>query len=108
MSLAADPLVGDHPHLNHDNERKAIQRARNERGAAIEARSVPPTVSWLRRCLTQGQAAILLHLSCHGTIVDAGRGPLAMLVLEDDNGGPEMLQGDKLARMAPRRRVGAR
>ncbi|GAB4161498.1 MAG: hypothetical protein Fur0021_34710 [Candidatus Promineifilaceae bacterium] len=61
---------------------------------------IPPTFAALRRALSRPQP-IWLHLSCHGQVISTTNGPLARLLLEDDNGKLHFLTGSDLAALAP-------
>ena len=89
-------------HLAFDRERVALRRALSQAEVAVQARDVPPTIEQLRQNLARPGVAIL-HLSCHGGIEKDGSGaPLAILQLEDENGGPVIVWGNLLARMPGR------
>jgi tetratricopeptide (TPR) repeat protein len=106
VALAADPLVDEHGkpregyRLRLDDELRAIRRTLNDSGVALRARRVPPTQAELRRALNRGPA--ILHLTCHGDVIDTPAGRMAVLFLEDQNGGEDTLLGRDLAVMPPR------
>jgi hypothetical protein len=108
LALAADPLVDERgaavtQRLDVEHELAQIEATLRQAPCALRARRIPPTIRHLQRSLRQGPA--LLHLSCHGsveTIVErGGTRPMAMLQLEDPNGAPQYLRGDRLVDMAP-------
>ena len=109
--LGADPLVDDNGRaregyrLKLDEEFAALRAGLNASGKALEARRLPPTAEALRAALRTlpPDGAALLHLSCHGTVVNTDSGPSAMLLLEDANGAEQRLRGADLTNMAPRR-----
>jgi hypothetical protein len=107
IALAADPLVDDRGRpwegrrLNLEDELRAIRRTLQAGDKALLGRRVPPTRSALRRALRRGPA--VLHLTCHGDVVETEKaGPMAVLFLEDDDGGQDRLPGRDLAAMPPR------
>jgi hypothetical protein len=104
LVLGADPLVDDEGRsrqvrLRIDDELRAIRRTLSESGIDLVACRVPPTRHALRRALRQGPA--MLHLTCHGSVIKTENGPLAMLLLEDTDGGPDYLHGPDLAALPP-------
>jgi len=108
LALAADPLVDATgsavtQRLAVEQEFAHIQSVLRESDAAVRARRVPPTTRRLRQALMRGPA--VLHLSCHGSVetmvVGGGTQPMAVLMLEDPNGAPDLLRGDRLLDMAP-------
>ncbi len=108
LALAADPLVDERgapvtQRLAVEREFAQIEATLRRSNAALDARRVPPTIAHLQRALRQGPA--LLHLSCHGsveTILERGTPRRrALLQLEDPNGAPQYLRGDRLVDMAP-------
>ena len=106
LVLGADPLVDDEGNpregyrLRIDDELKAIRRTLDESGVDLVARRVPPTGAELHAALLRGPA--LLHLTCHGSVVETDHGPMAMLLLEDESGGPGFFRGSDLANLPPR------
>ncbi|MBN1874568.1 MAG: CHAT domain-containing protein [Anaerolineae bacterium] len=104
LILGADPLVDKQGHpregyrLQLHRERRAIRRVLEAGGVDLEARHIPPTQEALNRSLLRGPA--ILHLSAHGDIVKTKDGPLATLVLEDEDGREARLRGPDLVAMA--------
>ena len=90
IALAADPLVdeGGNPRegyrLDLDNEMRAIRETLQNSGKNLTARRIPPTREHLNRALRQGPA--VLHLTCHGNVVDTPTGKMAVLALENKDG----------------------
>jgi hypothetical protein len=110
LALAADPLVNAQgaavtQRLDVEHELAQIEATLRQAPCALRARRIPPTIRHLQRSLRQGPA--LLHLSCHGsveTIVErGGTRRMAMLQLEDPNGAPQYLRGDRPDRPPGRR-----
>jgi tetratricopeptide (TPR) repeat protein len=106
VALAADPLVDEQGQpregyrLKLDDELRAIRRALQEGGKALLGQRVPPTPRALRRALRRGPA--VLHLTCHGDVVETDKaGEMAVLFLEDGDGGQDRLLGRDLVAMAP-------
>ena len=106
IALGADPLVDgqgrsrDHePRLRLDHEMSRIRRTLQESGRQVSGRRILPTAAALGRALAAGQPT-WLHLSCHGSVVQTTHGPLAQLLLEDDNGRAKFLDGPHLAALA--------
>lgn len=91
ITLAADPLVDqggsarDGYRLDIDNEMKIIRATLENCGKSLEARRIPPTREALNKALRRGPA--ILHLTCHGNVVDANTGKIAILSLEKKDGG---------------------
>ena len=106
IALAADPLVdeGGNPRdgyrLNLDNEMRSIRETLQNSGKNLTARRIPPTREYLNRALRQGPA--VLHLTCHGNVVDTPTGKLAVLALENKDGSIDPLTGADLLNMSPR------
>ncbi len=106
IALAADPLVDergkvrDGYRLDLDNEMRAIRETLQNSGKNLTASRIPPTREHLNRALRQGPA--VLHLTCHGTVVNTPNGPLAVLSLENQDGSHDALTGADLLNMAPR------
>ncbi len=98
--LGADPLADEQGRpragyrLRIDEELRAVRRALAASGVDLLARRVPPTRDALRRALRLGPA--ILHLTCHGDVVQGKDGPLAVLLLEDPDGGAARLLGPDL------------
>ncbi len=106
IALAADPLVdeGGNPRegyrLDLDNEMRSIRETLQNSGKNLTARRIPPTREHLNRALRQGPA--VLHLTCHGNVVDTPTGKLAVLALENKDGSIDPLTGADLLNMSPR------
>ncbi len=106
IALAADPLVdeGGNPRdeyrLDLDNEMRSIRETLQNSGKNLTARRIPPTREYLNRALRQGPA--VLHLTCHGNVVDTPSGKLAVLALENKDGSIDPLTGADLLNMSPR------
>jgi len=106
ITLAADPLVDqggsarDGYRLDIDNEMKIIRATLENCGKSLEARRIPPTREALNKALRRGPA--ILHLTCHGNVVDANTGKIAILYLEKKDGGHDPLTGVDLMSMPPR------
>jgi hypothetical protein len=104
IALAADPLVDasgeprEDYRLDSDTELRAVRRVLADSRRAIQAQRCAPTREALRRLLVGGPA--LLHLTCHGNVHDTPSGPLAVLLLEDRDGGESLLLGQDLADLA--------
>ncbi|MGC9396930.1 MAG: CHAT domain-containing protein, partial [Anaerolineae bacterium] len=104
LMLGADPLVDDKGRpregyrLQLHTERRAIRRALEASGVDLLARQIAPTKEALHQALLRGPA--ILHLSAHGTVVETKDGPLALLLLEDEDGGEARLRGPDLVAMA--------
>ncbi|MBN8580179.1 MAG: tetratricopeptide repeat protein [Anaerolineae bacterium] len=100
IALAADPLVNqdgsvrDGYRLDLDNEMKAIRETLRSCGKNLEAKRIPPTREELYKALRKGPA--ILHLSCHGNVVPTEYGPMAMLVLEKNDGSIDAFLGSDL------------
>ncbi len=106
IALATDPLVDDRGQprqgyrLALDNELRAIRRTLENSGVAVAGQRIPPTRRALRRALRRGPT--LLHLTCHGDVVETeAAGPMAVLFLEDRDGGQDRLPGRDLEDMLP-------
>ncbi len=105
VALAADPLVDqqgngrDDFRLDVDTELRAVGRVLRESGQRLFAGRIAPTREALRRGLLRGPA--ILHLSCHGNVIETPDGPVAVLLLEDENGGAAPLPGQDLTAMPP-------
>ena len=101
-----DPLVNqdgsvrDGYRLDLDNEMQAIREILRNCGRNLTARRIPPTREHLNRALRQGPA--VLHLTCHGNVVDVPTGKLAVLALENKDGSIDPLTGADLLNMSPR------
>ena len=106
IALAADPLVDEKGNprngyrLNLDNELRSIRETLQNSGKNLTARRIPPTREHLNRALRQGPA--VLHLTCHGNVVETPTGPLAVLSLENKDGSHDPLTGADLLNMSPR------
>ncbi len=106
IALAADPLVDEGGNaregyrLDLDNEMRAIRETLQNSGKNLTARRIPPTREHLNRALRQGPA--VLHLTCHGNVVDTPTGKLAVLALENKDGSIDPLTGADLLNMSPR------
>ena len=106
IALAADPLVdeGGNPRegyrLDLDNEMRSIRETLQNSGKNLTGRRIPPTREHLNRALRQGPA--VLHLTVHGNVVDTPTGALAILSLENKDGGVDFLTGTDLLNMSPR------
>ncbi len=106
IALAADPLVAPQGHprtgyrLNFGAELGAIAETLRQSNRAVLAQRIPPTKRHLQRALRRGPA--WLHITAHGDIIQTDRGPVAVLLLEDENGRAEKLLGPDLVRLAPR------
>lgn len=106
IALAADPLVdeGGNPRdgyrLDLDNEMRSIRETLQNSGKNLTARRIPPTREYLNRALRQGPA--VLHLTCHGNVVNTPTGALAVLSLENKDGSHDPLTGADLLNMSPR------
>jgi len=106
IALAADPLVdeGGNPRdgyrLDLDNEMRSIRETLQNSGKDLTARRIPPTREHLNRALRQGPA--VLHLTCHGNVVNTPTGKLAVLALENKDGSIDPLTGADLLNMSPR------
>ncbi|MGB8647049.1 MAG: CHAT domain-containing protein, partial [Anaerolineae bacterium] len=106
VALAADPLVDqqDRPRegyrLKVEDEMRKVRDALSKGRSALEAERVAPTKEALDRALQRGPA--ILHLTCHGDLVNTTHGPQAVLLLEDANGKMDMLYGSDLAAMPTR------
>lgn len=107
LALFADPLVDDdgqarERRLDQATEMRAVRRTLRESGVAVQARRIPGTSKQLRRTLRRERNPVLLHVSCHGSVVETPEGPLAVLLLEDRDGKEKRLSGrDLISRMAP-------
>ncbi|MBI4674483.1 MAG: CHAT domain-containing protein [Chloroflexi bacterium] len=105
VALAADPLVDAQGNartgyrLDLENEMRAIRQVLQQSNVALQARRVPPTKEQLGRALCKGPA--ILHLTCHGDLMQTPDGPQALLVLEDQNGKEDQLLGRDLMVMPP-------
>ncbi|MCA9941704.1 MAG: CHAT domain-containing protein, partial [Anaerolineales bacterium] len=105
VALGADPLVdergraGDGYRLQLDREMRQLRRTLRESNKQVTAYRIPPTRQALRRALARPQAT-WLHLSCHGQVIETPNGPLARLLLEDDNGKTAYLTGKDLSAFA--------
>ncbi|MFQ5344077.1 MAG: CHAT domain-containing protein, partial [Anaerolineae bacterium] len=105
VALGADPLVDKHGQprtgyrLRLDDELRAVRRTLRASGVDLLAQRVPPTRDALRRALRRGPA--ILHLSCHGDIVETNAGPMAVLLLEDQDGREARLPGPDLVALPP-------
>ncbi|MDX9833384.1 MAG: tetratricopeptide repeat protein, partial [Anaerolineae bacterium] len=106
VALAADPLVDEQGQpregyrLKLEDELRAIRRALQDGDKALLGQRVPPTRRALRRALRRGPA--VLHLTCHGDVVETDKaGEMAVLFLEDEDGGQDRLLGRDLVAMAP-------
>ncbi len=103
LMLGADPLVDekgrprDGYRLQLHTERRAIRRALESSGVDLLARQIPPTTEALHQALLRGPA--ILHLSAHGDVIPTKDGPLAVLALEDEDGGEACLHGPDLVAM---------
>jgi len=103
--LAADPLVDEHGHaregyrLRLDAELRALRRTLDSSQVHLLARRVPPTRDALRRALRRGP--VILHLTCHGNVIPGPDGPIAVLALEDRDGGAVPLLGSDLIALPP-------
>ncbi len=105
IALAADPLVDEKGNpldtfLKLNDEMSAIRRALADCGKLLAAQRVPPTRDALQRALRQGPA--ILHLSCHGNVVNVNGDLMAALFLEDADGRMDILLGRDLVTMPPR------
>jgi CHAT domain-containing protein len=83
-----------------DNEMRSIRETLQNSGKNLTARRIPPTREHLNRALRQGPA--VLHLTCHGNVVDTPTGKLAVLALENKDGSIDPLTGADLLNMSPR------
>ena len=105
LVLGADPLVDDEGNpregyrLRINDELRAIRRTLGESGVDLTARRIPPTAGRLHAALLHGPA--ILHLSCHGDVVQTDDGPLAVLLLEDENGQAKFFHGADLVNLPP-------
>ncbi|MCI0650039.1 MAG: CHAT domain-containing protein, partial [Chloroflexi bacterium] len=101
VALGADALVDrqgnarDTYRLDILQEMQQIEYTLAKSGQEIAGIRVAPTPTALQSALSDGRRTIL-HLSCHGSIIDTDHGPQPVLHLEDENGGPEKLVGDDL------------
>ena len=106
VALAADPLVNEKGEaregyrLQVEHEVREMRRVLQQSGVALQAQRVPPVKAALKRALLRGPA--LLHLTCHGAVVNTPSGPLAILLLEDADGKEDRLLGSDLVTMPPR------
>ncbi len=106
IALGADPLVDEKGRpcegyrLAIESELREIRRVLEESGQALQAFRVPPTREALRRALQRGPA--ILHLTCHGDVIDTPDGPAAVLLIEDADGKEDRLLGQHLMDMPPR------
>ncbi|MFP4395070.1 MAG: CHAT domain-containing protein, partial [Anaerolineales bacterium] len=104
LILGADPLVDkkgrprEGYRLQLRTERRAIRRELEGSGVDLQARHIPPTKEALHQALLRGPA--ILHLSAHGNVIKTKNGPLALLLLEDENGQEARLRGPDLIAMA--------
>jgi tetratricopeptide (TPR) repeat protein len=104
--LAADPLVDKEGRaregyrLRLEEELRAIRRTLAESQVDLVARRAPPTRDGLRRAMRRGPA--VLHLTCHGDVIQTNNGPMAVLLLEDADGGEDRLPGPDLIDLPPR------
>ncbi|MCE7984247.1 MAG: CHAT domain-containing protein [Caldilinea sp. CFX5] len=105
VALAADPLVDDQGNprtgykLTIETELSAMTHRLRQSENAVSARRIPPTRGHLQRALRQGPA--ILHLSCHGNVIQTTAGPQAILQLEDETGRAEPLRSDQLLQLPP-------
>jgi len=105
IALAADPLVDESGkpregyRLDLDNEMRSIRETLQNSGKNLTGRRIPPTREHLNRALRQGPA--VLHLTCHGNVVDTPTGKLAVLTLENKDGSIDPLTGADLLNMSP-------
>jgi hypothetical protein len=94
--LGADALVDDKGRardghrLDLMSELGQIERVLQESGRAVSGERISPTADALQFALNRTGHA-LLHLSCHGDVLDTDHGPMPLLHLEDENGGPAKL-----------------
>jgi tetratricopeptide (TPR) repeat protein len=106
LVLGADPLVDGEGNaregyrLATDRELRAIRRTLKGSEVDLVAQRIPPTADRLHAALMRGPA--VLHVTCHGTVIDTDRGPMAMLLLEDESGGASFLHGPDLANLPTR------
>ncbi len=106
VALAADPLVDaqgqprEGYRLQVENELREVRRVLQASGIALQAQRVPPVKAALKRALLRGPA--ILHLTCHGNVINTPSGPLAILLLEDADGQADPLLGSDLVTMPPR------
>jgi tetratricopeptide (TPR) repeat protein len=102
--LGADALVDDEGHardghrLDFLSEMSRVERVLLDSGRAVSGERISPTPDALQFALNRNGHA-LLHLSCHGDLLQTDHGPIPMLHLEDENGGPAKLWGSDLVDM---------
>jgi len=104
VALAADPLVDglgqprEGYRLNLEDELRAIRRALQDGDKALRGFRIAPTQDALLEALERGPA--VLHLACHGNVVvTSDAGEMAVLLLEDADGGSDPLPGCDLVDM---------
>ena len=78
---------------------RKIERVLGESEVDVVGQRIAPTPHALQRALADGRRTIL-HLSCHGGLIDTDHGVQPVLHLEDEHGGPALLLGDDLVDMA--------
>ncbi len=103
VALAADPLVDESGNprtgykLDIETELLAIADRLEKSNVDLTAQRTPPTRAALQRAISRGPA--ILHLSCHGSVIDTEQGKVAVLQLEDENGKAAPLRSDQLLRL---------
>lgn len=101
LALGADALVDRHGRardtyrLDILAEMRQIERVIMSSKQAVSGARIAPTAAALRAALSAHPRA-LLHLSCHGDVIQTDHGLQPVLHLEDENGGPELLLGSDL------------
>lgn len=100
IALGADALVDKHGNpretrLDILGEMRDIERVWRESGRAVTAQRIAPTPQALQTALSK-PLPTLLHLSCHGSLMQIGDRQQPVLHLEDDNGGSALLMGNDL------------
>ncbi len=101
LALGADALVDNQGHARNTRrldilqEMRQIERTLHDSGKAVTGERIAPTPTALGNALGDGRRT-LLHLSCHGSLLQTDHGPVPILHLEDADGGPTTLTGDAL------------
>ncbi|MCO5194050.1 MAG: CHAT domain-containing protein [Anaerolineae bacterium] len=101
LALGADALVDKQGRARNTRrldilqEMRQIERTLHDSGKAVTGERIAPTPTALGNALGDGRRT-LLHLSCHGSVLQTDHGPEPMLHLEDANGVSALLGGNML------------